>query len=250
MSKRVVAVGIILIILSSSLPLAFGYFETNIIDTSWTDSVIQFLNNAQPYPQWKDEYTLNAYTITLFENGTSTFVNATNGDSFSSYLLNVMTRADSQMSSVSDAFVNNVTQNDKVIYLRSRLGTNFAQAGTFVWDTYFVLEDNLYQGSLKGTIFVEHDSDNVRTWQHWAILLGQSSTPSPSPAPTSQPTANQNNSPTQNPIATPSISPTANPTPTPTVPECSWLAILSLFVSLLFCVVLVRFRNRINKNTK
>ena len=81
-----------------------------------------------------------------------------------------MTRADSQMSSVSDAFVNNVTQNDKVVYLRSRLGMNFAQAGIFVWDTYFVLEDNLYQGSLKGTIFIEHDSDNVRTWQHWAIL--------------------------------------------------------------------------------
>jgi hypothetical protein len=180
------------------------------------------LNNAQPYPQWKDEYTLNAYTITLFENGTSTFINATNGDSFSSYLLNVMTRADSQMSSVSDAFVNNVTQNDKVIYLRSRLGTNFAQAGTFVWDTYFVLEDNLYQGSLKGTIFVEHDSDNVRTWQHWAILLGQS----PTQAPTSQPTANQNNSPTQNPNASLTIAPTTNPILTPTVPELPMIIIV------------------------
>jgi hypothetical protein len=34
MGKKVVVVGIILAILSSSLPLAFGYFETNIIDTS------------------------------------------------------------------------------------------------------------------------------------------------------------------------------------------------------------------------
>jgi N-acetylneuraminic acid mutarotase len=40
------------------------------------------------------------------------------------------------------------------------------------------------------------------------------------------------------------------PTPTPNIPEFSLLVILPLFVSLLFCVVLVRFRNRINKNTK
>src|SRR5665647_2902206 len=42
----------------------------------------------------------------------------------------------------------------------------------------------------------------------------------------------------------------SSPSPTPTVPEFSWLAILPLFLSLLFCVVLVRFKDRINKNTK
>jgi hypothetical protein len=44
------------------------------------------------------------------------------------------------------------------------------------------------------------------------------------------------------------INPT--PTPTPTVPEFSCLIISPLFAFVLFCVVLVRFRNRINKNTK
>ena len=119
-----------------------------------------------------------------------------------------MTRADSQMSSVSDAFVSNVTQNDKVIYLLSRLGTNFTQTGTFVWDTCFVLEDNLFQGSLKGSIFIEHDSDNVRTWQHWAILLGQSPTPSPA---------------TLSPSASLTFTPTvSSPTQTDTTITLSW----------------------------
>ena len=174
--------GIILLVLSSSLPLAVWYSETIIIDTSWTSSVTQYLKSAQPYPQWKEEYNLNAYTITLFEDGTNTFVNATNGDSFSSHLLNVLARADTKINdSVSDGFVSNVTQNYKVVYLRSRLGTNFIQAGTFVWDTYFVLEDNLNQG-LQGTIFIEHDFNNVRTWQHWAIT--NPLTPSISPSST------------------------------------------------------------------
>ena len=234
MGKRVVSAGIILVILSSSLPSAFEYFETNIIYTSWTGNVIQFLNNAQPYPQWKEEYNLNAYTITLIEDGTSTFVNATNGDSFSSYLLNVMARANGEMSSVSDAYVSNVTQNDKVICLRSRLGTNFTQAGTFVWDTYFVLEDNLYQGSLKGTIFIEHDSDNVRTWQHWAILLGQSPTPSPT---TLSPSPTPSGSPTQ----------TLEPSPTPNnIQEnfASTAIVFGLVTVIIVVGLLVYFRNR------
>ncbi len=41
---------------------------------------------------------------------------------------------------------------------------------------------------------------------------------------------------------------TSTTSTTPTVPEFSWLMILPLFVSLLFCVVLARFRNRLNKN--
>jgi hypothetical protein len=38
--------------------------------------------------------------------------------------------------------------------------------------------------------------------------------------------------------------------PVPSVPEFSWLMILPLLAFMLFCVVLVRFRNRINENTK
>lgn len=53
-------------------------------------------------------------------------------------------------------------------------------------------------------------------------------------------------------IPVPTTNPTSftalSPTPTPTVPEFPWLMILPLFASLLFCVVLVRFRNRLNKN--
>ncbi len=183
MGRKVVAAATILVVLSSILPLALGLFKTNIIDTSWTSNVIQYLNSSQPYPEWKEEYNLNAYTITLFENGTSTFVNATNGDGFSSFLLDLVARANGEMSSVSDAYLSNVTQNDKVVYLRCRFGYNFTQTRTIGWDAFFVLEDKLNDGSLQGTIFVEDDSNDVRTWQHWAILLGPTPSPTLSPSP-------------------------------------------------------------------
>jgi hypothetical protein len=49
-------------------------------------------------------------------------------------------------------------------------------------------------------------------------------------------------------IVTPNSS--TSPAPTTTIPEFSRLMILPLFAFVLFCVVLVRFRNRINKNSK
>jgi len=52
------------------------------------------------------------------------------------------------------------------------------------------------------------------------------------------------------PVSSPTATSEPSSTPTPTVPEFSWLIILPLFASLLFCVVLVRFRNKLNKNTK
>ena len=48
----------------------------------------------------------------------------------------------------------------------------------------------------------------------------------------------------------PVSTPTITPTPTPTVPEFSWLMILPLFAFVLFSVIFVRLRNRVNKNTK
>jgi hypothetical protein len=170
--NRKLSIGIIIIVLAVS-SLAVGIYwvtlSNNQIDTSWIANLTQYLDDAKPYPQLKVDYALNAYAINLLENGTSTFVNASNGNNFSSYLLSVMSRANNQLNdSVSNDFVTKLAQNDKIVYLRSRLGTNFTQAGTFVWDTYFVLEDNLNQG-LKGTIFIEHDINNIRMWQIWAI---------------------------------------------------------------------------------
>jgi hypothetical protein len=95
------------------LPLVFGIFKTIIIQDSWVNNVKQYLIEALPYPEWKEEYTLNAYTITLFNNGLSTFVNSSNGNDFSSYLLNIMAKADTEVNgSLSDAFVSNITQNE------------------------------------------------------------------------------------------------------------------------------------------
>ena len=62
----------------------------------------------------------------------------------------------------------------------------------------------------------------------------------------------QDNHPLMKPVAIPLMgsNPLSKPTPTSTVPEFSWLMILPLLAFVLVSVVLVRLRNRINKNIK
>ena len=139
------------------------------IDTSWITTVNQYLNDSMPYPDWKIDYTLNAYSISLFNNGTRTFIGASNGNDFSAYLLSIISKANKQLSSsISDSYVERITQSDKVLALRIRLATMFSQGGFHAWDFYFVLDDTLNQ-ELKGLVFIEHDLDNTSMWQSWAI---------------------------------------------------------------------------------
>ena len=143
--------------------------SSNEIDASWITIVNQYLNDSMPYPDWKIDYTLNAYSISLFDNGTRTFTGASNGNDFSAYLLSIISKANKQLNnSISDSYVERITQNDKVLAFRVRLGTMFSQGGFHAWDFYFVLDDTLNQ-ELKGLVFVEHDLDNTSMWQSWAI---------------------------------------------------------------------------------
>lgn len=136
------------------------------VDASWIANVTQFLQEAKPYPEYKTDYTLNAYSINLFENGTSTFVNASNGNDFSGYLTNLLSRVNKQMTiSTNDNFRERLLETDKVLELYCRLGTQFNQAGTFIRDAFFVLEDNSNQG-LNGKILVD-DVNGTGSW--WAI---------------------------------------------------------------------------------
>jgi hypothetical protein len=145
------------------------HLSSNEIDASWISIVDQYLNDSMPYPDWKIDYTLNAYSISLFDNGTRTFIGASNGNDFSAYLLSIISKANKQLnSSISDSYVERITQCDKVLAFRIRLGTMFSQGGFHAWDFYFVLDDTLNQ-ELNGLIFVEHDIDNTSMWQSWAI---------------------------------------------------------------------------------
>ena len=143
--------------------------SSNEIDASWITIVNQYLNDSMPYPDWKIDYTLNAYSISLFDNGTRTFIGASNGNDFSAYLLSIISKANKQLnSSISDSYVEKIAQSDKVLAFRVRLGTMFSQGGFHAWDFYFVLDDTLNQ-ELNGLVFVEHDVDNTSMWQSWAI---------------------------------------------------------------------------------
>ncbi len=142
---------------------------SNEIDASWITVVNQYLNDSMPYPDWKNEYTLNAYSISLFDNGTNTFIIASNGNYFTVYLLSIISKANKQVnSSISNAQIERIMQSDKVLTFRIRLSTLFSQGGFHAWDFYFVLDDALNQ-ELKGLILVEHDINNAPLWQSWAI---------------------------------------------------------------------------------
>jgi len=176
MNKKTFMATIIIIVLAVS-SLAVGYYfldqsskQVYFVDISWIAQVNQFLMIAKPYPQWKDDYTLSAYTINLYENGTRTFVNASNGNEFTSYLLGLFLQVNRKLDdSVTDSYVTRMLEADKVVYLRSRLGERLVQSEIdIVWDIYYVLDDNLNE-QLKGTIFIEHDVNGTRMWEKWAI---------------------------------------------------------------------------------
>jgi hypothetical protein len=143
---------------------------SNEIDASWITVVNQYLNDSMPYPAWKiDPYSLNAYSMFLSKNGTGTFVGASNGNDFSAYLLSIISKANKQLNdSVPDSYVQSITQSGTVLKFNVRLSTMFTQGGFHAWDFYFVLDDTLNH-ELNGLVFVEHDVDNTRMWQSWAI---------------------------------------------------------------------------------
>jgi len=143
--------------------------RNNEIDASWVTVVNQYLNDSMPYPAWKiDPYSLNAYSIFLSENGTDTFVGASNGNDFSAYLLSIISKANKQVnSSIPDSYIDNLIQSGKVLRFHVREMLMFPQGGFRAWYFYFVLDCPVNQ-ELKGLFFVEHDVNQTSMWQSWA----------------------------------------------------------------------------------
>ena len=140
------------------------------IDASWITAVNQYLNDSMPYPDWKiDPYSLNAYSIFLSENGTDTFVGASNGNDFSAYLLSIISKANKQVnSSIPDSYIDNLIQSGKVLRFHVREMLMFPQGGFRAWYFYFVLDYPVNQ-DLKGLVFVEHPLNTTHMWESWAI---------------------------------------------------------------------------------
>jgi hypothetical protein len=165
---------IVLIIVTLGISIIAGTFwvsqQHDELDTSWIDTVTQFLEEAKPYPNPDGGYyLLSRVQIYLYENGTDQLVLFTGESDFTVYLENLMRRASRQKNApVSKAFIDEVLNTDKVLSFDLRFYHNF-----HVWENFesalFVLEDNLDQG-LEGTIYVKQNIGGQHQWSSWSIM--------------------------------------------------------------------------------
>jgi len=93
------------------------------VDPFWIAEVNQFLEDAKPYPEWKQEYTLRAFTISLFENGTNQFVGAETNN-FTNYLESLLVKVNKQNNRLTDSnSILKILNEDRSVELYSRLGS-------------------------------------------------------------------------------------------------------------------------------
>ena len=170
--KKTALLAIILLILLISIvagtQFVSWYHSSLKIDDSWVANVTQFLEEAKPYPEWKDEYTLYGYTLWLSENGSEQFIGAPSSDyNFIDFLEMLLSKANTQtVSFIATSEINNMLEANRVLKAQFRFGCYFPAWNKHVWNAYFVLDDGLNQG-LKGTIFVYGLEYGVDSWSGW-----------------------------------------------------------------------------------
>ena len=147
-----------------------NWYQSNLqIDDSWVANVTQFLEEAKPYPEWNEEYTIHGYRFWLSENGSNQFVGAqSSNNNFTDFLRILLSKVNTQTNpSIDQSNLGNLLKTNRVLKVHFRLGCNFPALNTYVWTAYFVLSDGANQG-LKGTIFVDRDSyDGTGNWSSW-----------------------------------------------------------------------------------
>jgi hypothetical protein len=161
----------ILVTIMVGIPVVNWYHSSLKIDDSWVANVTQFLEEAKPYPEWNDEYTLHGHNLWLSENGSDQFIGAPSSpNNFTDFLRMLLSKVNTQIkASIDGPNVDNMLKTNRVLKVQFRLGCNFPPLNTFVWTAYFVLDDGSNQG-LKGTIFVDRDGNNGSgNWSSWAI---------------------------------------------------------------------------------
>jgi hypothetical protein len=161
MKKKVtLAVSIAIIALAISFAIVgYDYWSQHRqLDTSWVEEVNQMLQNVQPYPNGTkntDPNVLMPYCRTyLFENGTSELIEFGNADKdylISTHLNSLLRKVDVHLGAVSDEFLDKVFANGKVLMIDYRLSTMHFGGQQRFYRGYFILEDNLAEGT-AGTI--------------------------------------------------------------------------------------------------
>jgi hypothetical protein len=146
------------------------------MDDSWVANVTHLLAEAKPYPEWNIDYSINAYMLWLYENGSDQFVGAketNNTDSLGTFLEMVLSKANTRtIYSISESNMNNMLETNRVLKAYFRMGYEFPALKNHVWNVYFVLDDGSNQG-LKGTIFVGKDvygsERGTGNWSGWKL---------------------------------------------------------------------------------
>ena len=146
------------------------------MDDSWIANVTQLLEEAKPYPEWNNHYTINAYTLWLYTNGSDQFVGAketNNTDALEALLEMVLSQANTRtISSIAESDMDNMLETSSMLKANFRMGYEFPALNNRVWNVHFVLDDGLNQG-LKGTIFVEKDvyrsEHGTGNWSGWKL---------------------------------------------------------------------------------
>lgn len=129
------------------------------IDNSWIPTVEQLLQDAQPYPP--DNSSVNVadnpqdITIYLTENDSQQLIYYGSGNNFTTYLTGLMENVSyEKVARVSEVYLGEVMQNDKVVTLNYNIATVIADhPNQRFYEAYFVLQDNQNMG-LTGAIFV------------------------------------------------------------------------------------------------
>jgi hypothetical protein len=169
--KRILVIGLIVVIALSSFAVVYYRYRSSQIDTSWAENVNQMVKKATPYPNgYFDPALLLSYCrVYLIENGTSELIqyDATSNQTLSAYLTNLLIKANLQLQpsgSISSDFLGRILASDNVVAINYRLSTlQFGGQQRFS-EGYFVLGDNLNEGLSGKIITVEVGKQGYSLW--------------------------------------------------------------------------------------
>jgi hypothetical protein len=169
--KRILVIVLAVVMALSSFVVAYYWYKSIQIDTSWVENVNQMVKEVTPYPNgYSDPALLLSYCrVYLIENGTSELIqyDATSNQTLSTYLTNLLIKANLQLQpsgSISSDFLDRVLASDKVVATNYRLSTLQFGGQQRFYVGYFVLKDNLNEDLVGKIIVGEVQKQGYSLW--------------------------------------------------------------------------------------
>jgi hypothetical protein len=169
--KRILVIGLVVVIALSSFVAAYYWYRSTRIDTSWVDNLSQMLLNTKPYPNGTDtgpNALLGYSRIYLYQNGSTQFIayseDGSQGNALTSYLNNLLNGANIQLKSVSENYLDNALSNDRVVFITYRYAVMQFGGQNRFYGGYFILEDKLNQGLTGRIITIDMNKHGYSLW--------------------------------------------------------------------------------------